>query len=709
MPAMRPRLLLIAFPVLALLAGPALADTIIVDASGGADHTTIQGGIDAAGIADVVQVNSGTYTEDLDFLGKQIEVVGLAGSGSTFLVGTGEGPVVTFDTGEGPGAVLAGFDISSGNGMTGGAYDGGCVHVFSASPTLEDLVLHACAAYRGGGILLADSSSTLTDVEIHDNLAILDSNDDWAYGGGLFAQESDLVLDDVSIHDNQAERGGGLMLWEGTTSITDSVIEANVAERAAGAAFRGGVHELIGVDLPDNVAGTHSGGLWAYAEGTLTLNDVTVTGNTALYGGGLRVSDAAEASAVSCNFIGNTSAGPDEEDPSGGAFRVDTSSTLYVVDSWFEGNTGDFGGAGIAAQGSTLTVTTSRFTDNVATSSGGALYLSESTTTVTATTFDGNEAAADGGAVRVQGGTAALSASLFVDNASSNGAGVHLFGGAEGELSHLTMVGNAASSGGTVRVTADADLTLEDSIIAWPEAGSCVSGADGATWVIRYNDVFSTSGAEWSGGLDDLEGQFGNISENPSFVAYVADGVYDGDNLHLASASLCVDAADPSGAPDPDGSLPDMGAYGGADAVLWDTPTDVDGDGWSPQAGDCDDDDASVHPGAAEECNGVDDDCDGTIDEGCGDDDDSATDDDDVVDDDDSAVDDDDDDDDDDSAVDDDDDGDDDDSATLVPDTSDCGCQGSLAGRGAGGAGLLILLLVPFLTRARRRVGSPGR
>ena len=45
------------------------------------------------------------------------------------------------------------------------------------------------------------------------------------------------------------------------------------------------------------------------------------------------------------------------------------------------------------------------------------------------------------------------------------------------------------------------------------------------------------------------------------------------------------------------------------------TGDDADGDG-TPSANDCDDADASVHPGAEEACNGVDDDCDGEIDEG---------------------------------------------------------------------------------------------
>jgi hypothetical protein len=56
------------------------------------------------------------------------------------------------------------------------------------------------------------------------------------------------------------------------------------------------------------------------------------------------------------------------------------------------------------------------------------------------------------------------------------------------------------------------------------------------------------------------------------------------------------------------------------------TPLDADGDGAPAltvggsrceDGTDCDDDDASVHPGADELCNRDDDDCDGTIDEGC--------------------------------------------------------------------------------------------
>ncbi len=72
------------------------------------------------------------------------------------------------------------------------------------------------------------------------------------------------------------------------------------------------------------------------------------------------------------------------------------------------------------------------------------------------------------------------------------------------------------------------------------------------------------------------------------------------------------------------------------------TAVDDDGDGWTDEDGDCDDGDVTVYPGATEVCNGVDDNCNGVLDDvdgGCdeGDDDDDADDDDDDVSDDDSS------------------------------------------------------------------------
>ena len=58
-------------------------------------------------------------------------------------------------------------------------------------------------------------------------------------------------------------------------------------------------------------------------------------------------------------------------------------------------------------------------------------------------------------------------------------------------------------------------------------------------------------------------------------------------------------------------------------AALGGTPpppvyTDGDGDGYYAEVDDCDDSNAAVNPGAVEVCDGIDNNCDGTVDEGCG-------------------------------------------------------------------------------------------
>ena len=70
-------------------------------------------------------------------------------------------------------------------------------------------------------------------------------------------------------------------------------------------------------------------------------------------------------------------------------------------------------------------------------------------------------------------------------------------------------------------------------------------------------------------------------------------------------------------------SATDSGAEVGSDSVTFTVvgadDWDADGDGWTPNEGDCDDTDASTNPGATESCDDIDNDCDGEINEGQGD------------------------------------------------------------------------------------------
>ncbi|MCO4772263.1 MAG: right-handed parallel beta-helix repeat-containing protein [Deltaproteobacteria bacterium] len=651
--------------LLALTAAtPAFADTLTVDPAGAGDATTVQGGIDLASTGDVVEVLPGTYTEDIDFEGRNIVVSSTGGSQVTFLVGSGSGPVVTFDTAETSAAALVGFDISGGDATDVG-YEGGCVHVATSSPSLEDLVVHGCVGHLGGGIQLGNSSSTLTNIELYDNEVETDSGGSWAYGGGLYAFDSDITLVSVHSHDNAAERGGGIALGGTSSSMTDCSASSNTAVRAGGISLLGGTHVLDSVVVDQNTASNHSGGIWVSVEAELTLTDSAVTGNAAGEGGGLRVSDAA-ATVTGTTLSGNEATG------TGGGFRVDNESTLTMNDCSVGNNDAQFGGGGLSTEDSVLSIVSSHFDANASSASGGALYLSDSASTVQGCLMTHNSAAQDGGGVRVQDGTLLLTNTILLGNSASNGAGVHLYDGAEGTLSHLSAAGNEASSGGTLRVTGDSSMVLTNSIVALPELGSCLSVPTDATWSIAYNDVFGTA-VEWSGGVTDQEGLNGNISEAPQFTNYVADGQYDGDDFTLASTSPCIDAGDPTSPADIDGSLPDLGAFGGPDAdLLIDLFTEEE-------------------PGDDDDSAGDDDDSAGDDDDSAGDDDDSAGDDDDATGDDDDAA------------------GDDDD-ATLgddddAPPPDDGGCDCGSTTVGSRGAGLSWLLFGLFAV-ARRRYSS---
>lgn len=91
-----------------------------------------------------------------------------------------------------------------------------------------------------------------------------------------------------------------------------------------------------------------------------------------------------------------------------------------------------------------------------------------------------------------------------------------------------------------------------------------------------------------------------------------------------SSAAWCVTNGTSAGAGTPsttwrwyDTSGTSSDEYGTPGAANFNCASDVDADGYTDTT-DCDDNDATVNPGATETCNGIDDNCDGFIDEGLG-------------------------------------------------------------------------------------------
>ena len=116
------------------------------------DHATIQKAIDAASDGDEIIVSPGTYTENIDFKGKDIIVRSREPEdpdnvAATILDGGGSGSVVVFQNGETGKARLAGFTITNGSGSptTISGYEfivgGGILVSGGAIPTIENNII----------------------------------------------------------------------------------------------------------------------------------------------------------------------------------------------------------------------------------------------------------------------------------------------------------------------------------------------------------------------------------------------------------------------------------------------------------------------------------------------------------------------------------------------------------------------------------------
>ena len=186
----------------------------------------------------------------------------------------------------------------------------------------------------------------------------------------------------------------------------------------------------------------YGGGLLNF--GTLTLSNVTFSGNTAgSSGGGGIYNDGALTvgnSAFTTNSVG--AGGP------GGGIQNTSSATLTVTNCTFTGNTGTGGaqGACIANSGQ-ATVSASTFNGNSADSNAGGIYNSSSgTLTVSTCTIANNTSGSDGGGIDNDGTATVISSTLSANSAGSEGGG--LASKRTLTITNCTLYGNTAVSDG---------------------------------------------------------------------------------------------------------------------------------------------------------------------------------------------------------------------------------------------------------------------
>ncbi len=148
-------------------------------------YATIQDAIDAAEDEETIVVFPGTYTENIDFLGKEIIVCSDSGADvTTIQASTTTQPVVRIDSNEPKGTELNGFTI------TGSNYGG--IYCYGSSARIVNNIIednYSSSTNNGGGIDLNYTSSTF----ISGNVFRYDSA--YTYGSAIHAEyaENDTI------------------------------------------------------------------------------------------------------------------------------------------------------------------------------------------------------------------------------------------------------------------------------------------------------------------------------------------------------------------------------------------------------------------------------------------------------------------------------------------------------------------------------------
>ena len=241
-------------------------------------------------------------------------------------------------------------------------------------------------------------------------------------GGGILNSGGTVKLNRTVIKGNHAFAGGGIRNIGGQLNLDHSTVERNTTNELGGG---GGITNSTGtVNLNRTlIKGNHApggGGIYNRARGQLNLDHSTVEGNTADgFGGGVHNSEGAtmtmKGGALLRNRALNNGGGLDNSegfDNVGGTASLDSVSV--------RGNTARVGGGIRNSGGSTLRLKSTTLSDNIAVSGAGLANNASTATLVRSLVTRNTAITAGGGILNENSGQVTLTSSRVIRNAPDN-------------------------------------------------------------------------------------------------------------------------------------------------------------------------------------------------------------------------------------------------------------------------------------------------
>ncbi len=637
-------------PVFLALIVPSFAQaaTYVVDPYGGGDFTTLSAAISAANDHDVLFLSAGNHVlpsqivKPLDFMGTLTSQTIVSGNATLFA--DTKLSNVTFDASSGALRIEAADLELNGVRFSGAASNavGGALEAQSATVTIDSCEFIGNAATTGAHLHARMSSLTVT------NSLFADGSADQ---GAVSLDDSEWFADTVEFSNNAATQGGAIYAVNSWVESLGALYSENSANDSGGALY---LTASLLLELDANYSSNLSLGnggaiLSAGSLGAIELHNGEFNGNSAGTDGGAIAANNPNGSVTLdwTNFYDNTATW------NGGALAVVDGSTVFIVDhAIFQDNEAYRGGAAYLKSQLTSHIGSSSLNGNEA-KLGGAIRwfpggVGNGTLDLAGNNFSQNSALDEGGALSaVGGGLVSLSGNRFGANLSPTGSAILLDrvphhtatdnrfcqngGGVQTAAVHLMAEPTSTFQGewvqnqfwgsqGSIRQDGGILLTIENNVFTH-DGGPAVLALSTSS-ILRNNIVAYNAGVGIQSTVAQANTSYNLLYQNNggdlSFYApnnvfadplLVAHDACDAD-LRPRWGSPVIDA----GAPDtfdPDGSVADIGLFGGPGApdLLW---VDADSDE-VPALYDCDDASAAASP-ALEEVpyDGIDQDCSGS-------------------------------------------------------------------------------------------------
>ncbi len=268
----------------------------------------------------------------------------------------------------------------------------------------------------------------------------------------------------VSVAGSDGDASGGGIENSGTLSLTDVTISGNTAGQL--------------LQYPGDGGGIDN-------SGTLSIDDATISNNTAVgvsaapgtgeggFGGGIYNSGTLSIMDTTCR--GNSGFA--------GSGGIENTGTLLVVDSTLAANSGGGTGGGAIGNSGNATLSGSTFTDNKGADGGGGIKNS-GTLSLANSTFSGNMAFNSVGGGIDNTGTVSITTSTFSSNTSEGGGGA---------------IGNSGSLSVTASTFADNSAVSATSYPGIPDPGDG-GGIDNSGTLSVINTTFKGNSAHGGSG-----------------------------------------------------------------------------------------------------------------------------------------------------------------------------------------------------------------